>query len=133
MAAADESATITEAASSQVEVTTERSIGPKPDASQPLVGKKSLAAGGSVTSELEMAQSRTTAVFLAKIRSRPDIQAPTLQIISRGTKLQVVGKHGNWLKLKLRNGDTGWIYHTLVREADHQLWPANQTDSHDSA
>jgi SH3-like domain-containing protein len=26
-----------------------------------------------------------------------------------------VGKKGAWLKLQLRNGNTGWIYHSLVQ------------------
>jgi uncharacterized protein YgiM (DUF1202 family) len=51
---------------------------------------------------------------VARIRSGPTIKAPLLQIIRRGTRLQVVGKQGVWLKLQLRNGSTGWIYHSLV-------------------
>jgi len=27
----------------------------------------------------------------------------------------VVGKKGAWLKLQLRNGSTGWIYHSLAQ------------------
>jgi SH3-like domain-containing protein len=26
-----------------------------------------------------------------------------------------VGKKGTWLKLQLRNGSTGWIYHSLAQ------------------
>jgi len=37
-----------------------------------------------------------------------------LQLIRRGTRLQVVGKKGAWLKLQLRNRSTGWIYHSLA-------------------
>ncbi len=45
----------------------------------------------------------------------PGIHAPVLQLIRRGTRLQVVGKKGAWLKLQLRNGSTGWIYHSLAQ------------------
>lgn len=128
--AAEKAAPIAEAASSQVGMTTETTIAPKDYSSQPFVGRESFTAGEPVTSELEVVQRHTTRVLLARIRSRPDINAPTLQIIPRGTELKVVGKHGNWLKLKLRNRDMGWIYHTLVRKADYQLWSANLTDSH---
>jgi hypothetical protein len=27
----------------------------------------------------------------------------------------VVGRKGNWLKLQLKNGSTGWIYHSLAK------------------
>jgi SH3-like domain-containing protein len=27
----------------------------------------------------------------------------------------VVGKKGTWLKLQLKNGRTGWIYHSLAK------------------
>jgi uncharacterized protein YgiM (DUF1202 family) len=52
---------------------------------------------------------------VAKIRSGPSIHAPVLQLIQRGTQLQVVGKKGTWLKLQLRNGSIGWIYHSLAQ------------------
>jgi SH3-like domain-containing protein len=29
----------------------------------------------------------------------------------------VVGRKGAWLKLQLRNGSTGWIYHSLAEPA----------------
>ena len=52
---------------------------------------------------------------VAKIRSEPSIDAPVLQLIRRGTPLQVVGSNGYWLKLQLRDGSTGWIYHSLAQ------------------
>jgi SH3-like domain-containing protein len=52
---------------------------------------------------------------VAKIRSGPSIHAPEIQLIRRGTRLQVVGKKGSWLKLQLKNGSTGWIYHSLAQ------------------
>jgi SH3-like domain-containing protein len=52
---------------------------------------------------------------VAKIRSGPSIHAPVLQLIPRGTQLQVVGKKDTWLELELRNGSTGWIYHSLAQ------------------
>jgi succinoglycan biosynthesis transport protein ExoP len=52
---------------------------------------------------------------VAKIRSSPSIHAPVLQLIRRGTRLQVVGRNGYWLRLQLRNGSNGWIYHSLAQ------------------
>jgi ketosteroid isomerase-like protein len=55
---------------------------------------------------------------IAKIRSGPDMDTAVLQRIPQGTRLKVVGREGDWLKLQLRNGSTGWIYHSLVQEVD---------------
>ena len=55
---------------------------------------------------------------LANIRSKPDPSAPVLSRVVRGTRLQVVGKQENWLKLKLRNGNNGWVHSRLVQRAE---------------
>ena len=51
----------------------------------------------------------------AEIRLGPGFHTPILHLIQRGTRLQVVGRTGDWLKLQLRNGSTGWIYHSLAQ------------------
>ena len=38
-----------------------------------------------------------------------------IHLIRRGTRLQVVGKKGAWLELRLENGSSGWIYHSLAQ------------------
>ena len=53
---------------------------------------------------------------LSKIRSRPDLSAPVLQHISKGTRVQVVAKEEDWLQLELKGGKSGWIHHSLVRQ-----------------
>jgi SH3-like domain-containing protein len=52
---------------------------------------------------------------MAKIRSGPDMDTAVLQRIPQGTRLKVVGREGDWLKLQLRNGSTGWIFHSLAQ------------------
>jgi uncharacterized protein YgiM (DUF1202 family) len=52
---------------------------------------------------------------MAKIRSGPDMDTAVLQRIAQGTRLKVVGREGDWLKLQLRNGSTGWIFHSLAQ------------------
>jgi hypothetical protein len=52
---------------------------------------------------------------MAKIRSGPDMESAVLQRIAQGTQLKVVGREGDWLKLQLRNGSTGWIFHSLAQ------------------
>ena len=63
----------------------------------------------------ERAERYTSLPKVARVRAGPTMHAPVLQLIRRGTRLQVVGRKGNWLKLQLRNGDTGWIYHSLAQ------------------
>jgi uncharacterized protein YgiM (DUF1202 family) len=61
------------------------------------------------------AETYVSLAKVAKIRSGPSIHAPVLQHIRKGTRLQVVGREGDWLKLQLRNGSAGWIYHSLAK------------------
>jgi len=71
---------------------------------------------GEVLSSMQRrAQSYTSLPKVARIRSGPTIHSSVLHLIRRGTRLQVVGKQGAWLKLQLRNGSTGWIYHSLAQ------------------
>jgi uncharacterized protein YgiM (DUF1202 family) len=82
---------------------------------QPKMIKKSRSAEEIKSPIRRRAQSYTSLPRVARIRSGPSIQAPVLHLIRRGTRLQVVGKKGAWLKLQLRNGSTGWIYHSLAQ------------------
>jgi capsular exopolysaccharide synthesis family protein len=77
--------------------------------------KKSNSTGEIKSSMRRPAQSYTSLPKVARIRSGPTIHSPVLHLIRRGTRLQVVGKKGNWLRLQLRNGSTGWIYHSLAQ------------------
>jgi N-acetylmuramoyl-L-alanine amidase len=61
---------------------------------------------------------------VARVRSEPDIHSPIVQRIGKGTRLQVVGADGEWLKVELINGSSGWIYHSLVRRIEHKPLPA---------
>jgi succinoglycan biosynthesis transport protein ExoP len=87
----------------------------EPLVEQPKVIKKSSSAGVVHTSMRRRAQSYTSLPEVARIRSGPTIHSPVLQLIRRGTRLEVVGKKRDWLKLQLRNGSTGWIYHSLAQ------------------
>jgi len=55
------------------------------------------------------------AVELANVRAEPDIKAPIVQRIGRGTKVEVIGEHGDWMQLKSDSGRPAWIYGTLLR------------------
>jgi SH3-like domain-containing protein len=61
------------------------------------------------------ARNYTSLPKVARIRSGPTIHSPVLHLIRRGTRLQVVGRKEAWLQLRLKNGSTGWIYHSLAQ------------------
>ena len=65
--------------------------------------------------QLTEAQTWESLPETAEVRLGPGFHTPILQLIRRGTQLQVVGRKGDWLKLQLRNGRTGWIYHSLAQ------------------
>jgi SH3-like domain-containing protein len=96
----------------------------EPLAAQPNVIKKSSSAGARLSTMQKRAQTYTSQPRVARIRSGPTIYAPVLRLIRKGTRLQVVGKQGGWLKLQLRNGSTGWIYHSLaLPESEPEIEP----------
>ncbi|MEJ2430230.1 MAG: SH3 domain-containing protein [Deltaproteobacteria bacterium] len=83
-------------------------------AAQPNRINKASSPEGMRSPKQNLAEIYISLARVAKIRSGPSIHAPVLQLIQRGTRLQVVGRSGDWLKLQLRNGSTGWIYHSLA-------------------
>ncbi len=100
-------------------MTKELSGKPELVAPEPKATSKSSEVRETVSSLQREVQIYESLPRIAKIRSGPDMHASVLQRIPQGTRLKVVGKEGDWLKLKLRNGTTGWIYHSLVQKADH--------------
>jgi uncharacterized protein YgiM (DUF1202 family) len=86
-----------------------------PAFSQNNMMNKVRSAGEVLSSMHDEAKRYVSLPRVARIRSGSTIDAPVLQLIRSGTRLQVVGKKGDWLKLQLRNGSTGWIYHSLAQ------------------
>ncbi len=43
------------------------------------------------------------------IKSSPDIESTDLFILHEGTKVEVMEKVGDWIKIKLANGNVGWL------------------------
>jgi succinoglycan biosynthesis transport protein ExoP len=84
-------------------------------AAQPNMIKKARSTGEVRSPRQNLAETYISLPKVAKIRSGPSIHAPVVQLIPRGTRLQVVGRNGDWLKLQLKNGSTGWIYHSLAQ------------------
>ena len=53
---------------------------------------------------------------LANIRSEPTIDSEIISKIPRGEEVYVVGKDGEWARLKLTNDNIGWIHQSLIRK-----------------
>ena len=52
----------------------------------------------------------------ANIRAEPKTKSRLLATLKKGTKVEYVGKSGNWLNVKLSTGVTGWVFNDLVTE-----------------
>ncbi|MBW2722534.1 MAG: AAA family ATPase, partial [Deltaproteobacteria bacterium] len=83
-------------------------------ASHSSVAKKPSQVKEAISLQAGETQTWESLPHTAEIRSGPSVHTPALQLIRRGTRLQVVGKEGDWLRLQLGNGSTGWIYHSLA-------------------
>ena len=53
---------------------------------------------------------------LANIRAEPTTNAQIISKIPRGKEVYVVGKDGEWARLKLNNDNIGWIHQSLIRK-----------------
>ena len=52
----------------------------------------------------------------ANIRSEPKTKSKILVTLKKGTKVEYLGKSGNWFNVKLSTGVTGWVSNNLVTE-----------------
>ena len=62
--------------------------------------------------------SDTRAVVVKKercnVRSGPGTDHAVKFVAGKGVPFRVLKKSGNWINVKHSDGDTGWIYHSLV-------------------
>ena len=72
------------------------------------------------------AAQRYVRVTVAKlnVREKPTTQAATVGRVRKGERLAVLGADGEWLKVTLQNGKTGWIHGSYAR--DDQPCPADK-------
>ena len=48
------------------------------------------------------------------VRSGPSSKNRVVFTVEKGVPFKLLGQKGNWLKVKYMDGDTGWIYKSLV-------------------
>jgi len=49
-----------------------------------------------------------------KVKEGPSLQSATLATVRQGTVLKKIGQEGEWIQVRLENGEMGWIYRELV-------------------
>jgi curli biogenesis system outer membrane secretion channel CsgG len=49
-----------------------------------------------------------------KVKEGPSLQSATLATVRQGTVLKKVGQEGEWIRVRLDNGEMGWVYRELV-------------------
>jgi SH3-like domain-containing protein len=55
------------------------------------------------------------------VRQDPSPGSPVLKVIKSGEELNQLEQKGNWYKVELGDGTTGWVHHTLVIEKDKAI------------
>jgi len=53
----------------------------------------------------------------ANLREKPDSKSRILQVLSKGTKLAVIGKGNEWYRVRLESGAEGWVAESVVAPA----------------
>ena len=54
----------------------------------------------------------------ANLRAEGDIKSKVLAILKKGEKVEKLEESGNWFKVELSSGKTGWVSKSLVKETD---------------
>lgn len=49
-----------------------------------------------------------------KVKEGPSLQSATLATVRQGTVLKKVSQEGEWIQVRLENGERGWVYRELV-------------------
>lgn len=57
---------------------------------------------------------RLQAAKESNIRKNPGRHADVLRSVAAGTTVTAVGYQGDWIKVLLKNGQTGWVYYALL-------------------
>jgi hypothetical protein len=70
----------------------------------------------TVSPKRKTSEMYITLVSSANIRSGPDMHSKVIMQTYRGEELDVSGKSGEWLMLKLQDDSTGWIHHSLAEK-----------------
>ncbi len=92
---------------------------PKPEAASPfpsiLAPKEAQAA---VAPPLSPPVTYLVTIKAANVRAEANAQSKIIIQLKKEEKVEKLGKSGNWFKIKLTSGETGWVFKDLVKEAE---------------
>ncbi|MBM4331711.1 MAG: SH3 domain-containing protein [Deltaproteobacteria bacterium] len=54
----------------------------------------------------------------ANVRTEADPKGKIITTLKKGTKVEKIGQTSNWVNVKLPSGETGYIFHELVKELE---------------
>jgi N-acetylmuramoyl-L-alanine amidase len=66
----------------------------------------------------------TVSVPVLNVRGGPNASFPRTGTVSRGTRLSVLGRQGDWLQVRLPDGQSGWVFATYTGAGTAQPTPA---------
>lgn len=81
-----------------------------------MLGLGLLLLGGGTAQAIEMVSIDRPKV---NMRSGPGTNHPIIWELGKGYPLMVVGRQGNWLKVRDFEDDEGWVYRPLVAKKAH--------------
>ena len=70
----------------------------------------------------------TLSSFGANIREYPSRKAAVIKVLKRGDTVTVVDKEGNWYRVKLDDGTTGWAHTSLFSPPSDEPKPETETE-----
>ena len=54
----------------------------------------------------------------SNVRAEADPKSKIITTLKKGTKVEKIGQSGNWVNVKLPSGESGHIFHELVKEVE---------------
>lgn len=78
-----------------------------------------LSSGGSTANQNSSAFRQASgklviSVWLANVRSAPSLNAPVLQRLAKGTKLNMTGESKDWYRIRLSSGKTAYVHKSVA-------------------
>lgn len=66
-------------------------------------------------------------VNVANVRANPSLSAPILTKAIYGTKFTLTGSNNEWYRIRLSNGKTAYLHHTVAKKATTSTKPSTST------
>ncbi|HJV31600.1 MAG TPA: SH3 domain-containing protein, partial [Bacillales bacterium] len=78
-------------------------------------------------------RSAIISVDAVNIREGPGLSYPLLTQVNKGDKFPILIENGDWSKLQLSKGKSGWVANWLITKSNHLLSPNSSNSDHSIA